>query len=85
MEERFITEVWNNIHEIKNYKDKTEMEKMELVAFSILVMIDGEHASIPPFALRPLDEKGKEGKNIAGDLHNLFIGRKKWNILGKYR
>jgi len=72
LEEDFLREVWNSIHTISGYKDKTEAEKMNMVAFSILVMIDGEHATVPPFEMRPIDENGKKGKDIAGNLHNNF-------------
>ena len=71
-EKIFLTEIWNSIDEIDNMKDESSRRKLELLAFSILVMLDGEKAFFPPFAVRPIDEKGKEGEDIAGSLHNNF-------------
>lgn len=55
--------------------DKTSSEKLEGLAFSILVMLDGE-SSLPPFAVKPIDENGKEGDDIGGALHELFCAKK---------
>lgn len=57
--------------------DQTPLQVAEGVAFSILVMIDGESPHAGPFALRQVDEDGKEGNDIAGHLHDEFC-KIKW-------
>jgi hypothetical protein len=41
----------------------------EGVAFSMLVALDGEALGLSPFAVRPINTRGKEGADIAGGLH----------------
>ena len=60
--------------------EKTLREKMEGLVFSILVALDGESGGVPPYAVRPLDEDGNEGEDIAGCLHELFCQKSKEKI-----
>ena len=67
----------NHIKEIAKYwaslsGTKEPIEIAEGTAFSILVAIDGEAAFCGPYALRPIDDKGHEGDDIAGALHEQF-------------
>ena len=55
---------------------KTQREIAEGVAFSILVALDGEAVACGPYAVRSIDEQGKEGENIAGTLHEEFVDDK---------
>lgn len=71
-EKKFIKEVHQLINEVLLIKDKTEKEKLYMLAFGILVTIDGESTVDGPYAMRPINKKGKEGKDIAGNLHNLL-------------
>jgi hypothetical protein len=52
--------------------DKSLHERMTGVVFSLLVALDGEAGDQPPFAVRPIDEKGNEGPDISGSLHECF-------------
>ena len=70
--DQFIKTIWGYIDTIDNSEEKSPKRKMELLAFSILAMIDGEGVGVPPFEMRPINEKGKTGPDIAGDLHNNF-------------
>jgi len=49
---------------------KTALEVAEGTVFSILVALDGEAVDCGPYSVRPIDDKGKEGADIAGSLHN---------------
>lgn len=54
-------------------KLRTQQEIAGYVAFRILTLIDGESAIAGgPYSLRPIDEHGNEGIDIAGNLHELF-------------
>lgn len=69
--DKFLKTVRDHIDRI-SYTNaaKTEKEKLQLLAFVILVMIDGESTEVPPFSLRPINDNGDEGRDIAGNLHN---------------
>jgi len=54
---QFLQMVWNEIDYWKKQK-VSEQEKMEGVVFSILVMIDGDSATLPPFILAPCPHQG---------------------------
>ncbi len=48
-------------------------EKLEKLAFSILVALDGEAVGVPGFHIIPLtDEESSFDYDIAGNLHDLF-------------
>ena len=69
---RGLIDYWEN-----DVEGKTIKERLEGLAFSILVVIDGESMQ-PPCVLRPLvsspngDEWLDIGHDISGNLHNLF-------------
>lgn len=71
-EQKFIKEIHSLIDQVLKSNRETEKEKLEMLAFGILVTIDGESLADGPYSLRPINNKGKEGKDIAGNLHNLF-------------
>jgi hypothetical protein len=71
MEKRFISEIRNKIDYCLE-QDRTTKEKLQLLAFGILVMLDGEDTSFPPCSVQPIEENDKLGEDIAGNLHNLF-------------
>ncbi len=76
-EGEFIEHVKGLIDYWLTVEGKSEREKMQGVIFSTLVAIDGEDASIGPYILKPvIDDKGAEGPDIGGDLHNVFYNRK---------
>jgi hypothetical protein len=56
---------------------ETERGRMELLVFSILVTIDGEGGEIGPYSLRPQDDDGNEGGDLAsdGDMHHRWANR----------
>ena len=56
---------------------KTPRESTKGVVHSILTVLDGECGGMPPFAVRPLDENGREGEDIAGGLHGLFFQKQR--------
>ena len=70
-EKEFLNTIWEYI-DYWEKSDNTSKDKLRKLAFSILVILDGESAYLPPFSVRPIDDKGKEGKDIAGNLHNNF-------------
>jgi hypothetical protein len=55
--------------------NKTPLEVAEGTAFSIFVALDGEASGCGPYAVRPLNEDGEEGKDIAGSLHSLLYAK----------
>lgn len=65
------------LQQIKTYIDfwdKHDTDKKDCLdglAFSILVILDGE-SSINAFSVRPILENGEEGDDIAGGLHDDF-------------
>lgn len=72
----FLTRIHELIQRLKYDDLISEEKKLEMVAFGVLVMIDGENPFCGPYALKPLDEDGNEGEDIAGDLHNNFYSIK---------
>jgi len=52
-------------------KDMTQLSRLEGLAFSILVAIDGE-STLSSYTLRPIQEDGTEGEDISGSLHDLL-------------
>jgi hypothetical protein len=68
----FIEQVYDSLCYWYDLPGKTLWERMNGAIFSVLVILDGECAGMPPFAVRPLDEDGREGEDIAGNLHALF-------------
>jgi hypothetical protein len=69
----FLKAIHSNIDYWESLPDKTTRERIEGIAFSILVILDGESIRMPPFAVRPLDENGNEGISISGELHDSFF------------
>jgi len=61
---RHLVEYWNEIE-----KEDT-IEKLEGLAFSILVALDGGSAALPGYSVIPL---GNSECDIAGSLHELFF------------
>ncbi|MBD7967739.1 hypothetical protein [Paenibacillus gallinarum] len=61
-----IVEYWANL------SDKTDLEKCDGVAFSILTLLDGYSGGMSPFEVKPLDEEGIAGEDIAGSLHEQY-------------
>ena len=51
-------------------KDMAPLEVAMGTAFSILVALDGEACGCGPYSVKPIDTEGKEGKDIAGNLHH---------------
>lgn len=74
LRQEFIDQIKVYVRYWEKLSDQTSSEKLEGLAFSILVMLDGE-SSLPPFAVRPIDENGKEGDDIGGALHELFFSK----------
>ena len=72
MRKRFINRIKENI-ELWAKSQGTEKDKLEGLAFSILVIIDGESAHLPPFILAPISKKSKVKGDIGGNLHNSFF------------
>ena len=73
MRKKFLLSIHHSIEDLMQDERLNEERRMELLAFCILTKIDGESCDCGPFALKPLDEKGKEGKDIAGCLHHEFM------------
>jgi hypothetical protein len=77
----FLTSIWEKIDDVKNHHAKTSYEKLQLLAFSILVMLDGEDPSSGPFIVKPVDAKGRELEiDIAGNLHEEFYKIERFDI-----
>lgn len=76
MKDKFLLSIHNSINQLLEDKRLDEKRRMELLAFSILTKIDGECIECGPFALRSLDEQGKEGEDIAGNLHHELMNMK---------
>lgn len=74
-------EIVNHVKGIVKYwaslEGKTDYEKCDGVAFSILTLLDGYSGGMPPYEVRPLDEEGNAGEDIAGSLHEQYssLGR----------
>ncbi|MFE0619738.1 hypothetical protein [Bacillus altitudinis] len=61
-----IVEYWSQ------QQGKTDYEKCDGVAFSILNLLDGYSGGMPPYEVRPVDEDGKAGEDIGGSLHEAY-------------
>jgi hypothetical protein len=70
-----------HIHDLIDYwhdlPNKTPRERMEGIVFSLLVTLDGESGGMPAYLVKPLDEDGKEGEDIAGSLHEVFAQKRR--------
>lgn len=93
--EEIQTRFLEHIHYMVDYCDneprlKTTKDKLELLAFSILVAIDGDSMSLPSFVLAPatINESGypdnteifdKVKCDISGNLHERFYTMKNDN------
>jgi hypothetical protein len=72
----FLNRIKHYIDSIEKTPNKTVREKLETLAFCILVMVDGEDIETGPYSMRPIDEEGNEGEDIAGNLHNEFYNHR---------
>lgn len=72
--EALLSAIWDVIDTVEEYKDKTPRERTEIVAFSILAMLDGEHVGLPAYKVCPDNDSYDDGwgEDIAGSLHNGF-------------
>lgn len=72
LEKVFLLDIHDRIHQIAG-NDVDLTRKLQLLAFGILVNIDGESSYLPAFKLIPIEDSKKNGrKDIAGNLHNNF-------------
>lgn len=72
-----LQHIWAMIDYWEKLPDQDIRSKLQGVAFSILVAIDGEAKDIGPYSLKPLLPDSKWGPDIGGDLHDLFYKLKK--------
>lgn len=84
--EQFLRLVWKCVSDWEKVPNKNMRERLSGLAFSLLVILDGDSVAIPGFTVCPdphkddksyRSEKGKnwfpeENCNIAGELHELF-------------
>lgn len=72
---RFMIKYWDSL------PNKSSKEKMEGLAFSILVTLDGEASDLPAFIVAPVtyNDRRKVRCNISGGLHDLFSTMKTQN------
>jgi hypothetical protein len=77
LQNEFMDQICDDIDYWHDLPEKTIRERMEGAIFSALVMLDGGCSCAPPFAVRPIDEDGSEGKDIAGYLHEIFCQKRK--------
>jgi len=75
--EKFLLSIHNSIINLLEDDRLDERRRMELLAFCILTKIDGEAVDCGPFVLKPLNEQGDEGEDIAGNLHHQLMDMKK--------
>lgn len=61
-----IVEYWSNL------PDKSDSEKCDGVAFSILTLLDGYSGGMPAYEVKPLDEDGNASEDISGSLHEQY-------------
>jgi hypothetical protein len=76
IQNEFVEQLCDNIDYWHNLSGKTIRERIEGAVFSTLVMLDGGCPAAHPFAVRPIDEDGDEGEDIAGYLHELFCQKR---------
>lgn len=72
MKKKFLLQIWCLIKYWNKQKDLIPQKKLEGLAHSILVILDGENAHLPPFNVSPTTGY----VNIAGTLHNDFYKNK---------
>jgi hypothetical protein len=77
IQSKFVKQIYEAIDYWHDLPEKTIRERIEGAIFSTLVMLDGGNPCMPPFAVRPIDEDGREGKDIAGYLHEIFCQKNK--------
>jgi hypothetical protein len=77
LKNEFVEQVYNIIDYWHDLPGKTILERIEGAIFSTLVIFDGESGGLPPFAVRPIDEDGNEGADIAGYLHEVFCHKQR--------
>jgi hypothetical protein len=82
LQSEFVEQVYSIIDYWHNLPGKTILERIEGAMFSTLVIFDGESGDLPPFAVRPVDEDGNEGYDIAGYLHEVFCHKRRKGALG---
>ena len=70
--QEFIESVKHIVEYWSRQSDQTDYEKCDGVAFSILNLLDGNKAFMPAYEVRPLDDEGNAGEDIAGSLHELY-------------
>jgi hypothetical protein len=75
--DEFVEQIGDILDYWHDLPGKTVRERMEGAVFSILVILDGENGTLPPYVVRPLDENGNEGEDIAGCLHELFCHKRR--------
>lgn len=68
----FLSYIIKMIKYWQSQEQLSEKEKLEGVAYSILVAIDGEAPDVGPYSLCPLLEDENWGADISGNLHDLF-------------
>lgn len=76
-EKEFLEHIKGTVEYWSALPGKTDYEKCNGVAFSILATLDGYSGAMPTFSIRPFDEEGKEGPDIVGSLHDQYakLGR----------
>lgn len=85
VEKQFLTTVANYVEYWATLPNKTDREKVEGLAFSMLVILDGGSATLPGFAVTPTPHESdkdyhiERGENyfptdvdIAGSLHEVI-------------
>lgn len=69
----FINSIIQIIDKVEKDANMTVKRKLETVAFATLSILDGETFGIGPYSVKAIDENGKKGKDIAGNLHQMFV------------
>jgi hypothetical protein len=77
LQTEFVDQVYNIINYWHDLPGKTILERIEGAIFLTLVIFDGESGELPLFAVRPIDEDGNEGDDIAGYLHEVFCHKRR--------
>jgi hypothetical protein len=72
LQNEFVDQICDKIDYWHDLPGKTIRERIEGAIFSTRVMLDGGCPYVSPFAVKPIDEDGREGEDIAGYLHELF-------------
>jgi hypothetical protein len=75
--DEFLDHIRYMIFNWSDLPDKTNVERLEGLAFTILSAIDGSTPSLPTYVLAPVvDADGNHGDNISGSLHELLFRQK---------